>query len=249
MCMKGINKFMNFGINLKKIRLDNNLTQEELAKKINTSRSNIANYENNKNMPSIDVLEKLSVTLNCSTDYLMGLTLHQNPKEELEKELYNFDLTEEEYYDAINCFMYDDTRAISLLLSLSNEKMAKTKEYNVLLTIFSYVSDYVSNVHLPNDKTAIDPLVRQKFEEELEKTYRPAKKLLLSLDKSKIIHNYNENFSQKIKEQYGETSINLLENYSKLNGLGKQKVEETAEECTAFSKYTEKKETPQEANG
>lgn len=63
---------MDFGNILKKIRLDNNLTQEELAKKINTSRSNIANYENNKNMPSIEILDKLSEIFNCSTDYLLG---------------------------------------------------------------------------------------------------------------------------------------------------------------------------------
>ena len=63
---------MSFGNNLKKIRQDNNLTQEELARKINTSRSNIANYENDKNMPSVDVLEKLSKALNCSTDFLLG---------------------------------------------------------------------------------------------------------------------------------------------------------------------------------
>lgn len=63
---------MDFGNILKKIRLDNNLTQEELAKKIDTSRSNIANYENNKNMPSIEILDKLSEIFNCSTDYLLG---------------------------------------------------------------------------------------------------------------------------------------------------------------------------------
>lgn len=63
---------MSFGTNLKKIRQDNDLTQEELAKKIDTSRSNIANYENDKNMPSIDILEKLSEIFNCSIDYLLG---------------------------------------------------------------------------------------------------------------------------------------------------------------------------------
>lgn len=63
---------MDFGNILKKIRQDNNLTQEELAKKIDTSRSNIANYENNKNMPSIDILDKLSKIFNVSTDYLLG---------------------------------------------------------------------------------------------------------------------------------------------------------------------------------
>lgn len=63
---------MNFGNNLKKIRQEKEMTQEELAKKINTSRSNIANYENDKNMPSIEILNNLSEALNCSTDYLLG---------------------------------------------------------------------------------------------------------------------------------------------------------------------------------
>lgn len=72
---------MSFGNNLKKFRQDCNLTQEELAKKIDTSRSNIANYENNKNMPSIDVLSKLSKVLDCSIDYLLGKSDERNPKE------------------------------------------------------------------------------------------------------------------------------------------------------------------------
>lgn len=71
---------MNFGEILKKIRQDNNLTQEELAKKIDTSRSNIANYENNKNMPSIEILDKLSKLFNCSTDYLLGKSDIRNPE-------------------------------------------------------------------------------------------------------------------------------------------------------------------------
>lgn len=65
---------MSFGNILKKIRQENNLTQEELAKKINTSRSNIANYENDKNMPSLDMLDKLSKIFDCSIDYLLGKT-------------------------------------------------------------------------------------------------------------------------------------------------------------------------------
>lgn len=72
---------MSFGTNLKKIRQDNDLTQEDLAKKINTSRSNIANYENDKNMPSIDILEKLSKIFNCSIDYLLGKSDIRNPDE------------------------------------------------------------------------------------------------------------------------------------------------------------------------
>lgn len=72
---------MSFGTILKKIRQDNNLTQDELAKKIETSRSNIANYENDKNMPSVDILEKLSKLFNISIDYLLGKSNIRNPEE------------------------------------------------------------------------------------------------------------------------------------------------------------------------
>lgn len=72
---------MSFGDILKKLRQDNNLTQEELAKKINNSRSNIANYENGKNMPSVEVLERLSEIFNVSTDYLLGKSDIRNPEE------------------------------------------------------------------------------------------------------------------------------------------------------------------------
>lgn len=72
---------MSFGEILKKVRIDNNLTQEELAKKINTSRSNIANYENNKNKPSIEILEQISSVLNCSIDFLLGKSGVRNPED------------------------------------------------------------------------------------------------------------------------------------------------------------------------
>lgn len=63
---------MDFGTRLKKIRQAKEISQEELAKMIQTSRSNIANYETGKNMPSLDILNKLSQALNVSTDYLLG---------------------------------------------------------------------------------------------------------------------------------------------------------------------------------
>ena len=88
---------MNFGDQLKKIRQKKGITQEELAKRINISRSNIANYENNKNMPSIDILKKLSSVFEVSADYLLGNTTMENPKKEIENHLSKLNLTEEEY--------------------------------------------------------------------------------------------------------------------------------------------------------
>ncbi len=82
---------MSFGNNLKKIRQEHDMTQEELAKRINTSRSNIANYENDKNMPSIEILNKLSEILNCSTDYLLG-------KSDAKNNTSNIDESDKKFY-------------------------------------------------------------------------------------------------------------------------------------------------------
>lgn len=82
---------MSFGNNLKKIRQEHDMTQEELAKRINTSRSNIANYENDKNMPSIEILNKLSEILNCSTDYLLG-------KSDTKINISNIDESDKKFY-------------------------------------------------------------------------------------------------------------------------------------------------------
>lgn len=81
---------MNFGNNLKKIRQEKEMTQEELAKKINTSRSNIANYENDKNMPSIEILNNLSEALNCSTDFLLGKSDKRNNTSDIDASDKNF---------------------------------------------------------------------------------------------------------------------------------------------------------------
>lgn len=55
------------------------LTQEQLAKKLNTSRSNVANWENGQNMPSIDLLFKCSNLFDCDVMYLAG---YQNERKE-----------------------------------------------------------------------------------------------------------------------------------------------------------------------
>lgn len=62
---------MSFGTMLKKVRLEKGYTQDQLARIVNTSRSNIANYEVDKNMPSIEMLHKLSEVLNVSADILL----------------------------------------------------------------------------------------------------------------------------------------------------------------------------------
>lgn len=61
------------------------LTQGQLAKKLETSRQNITNWEAGYNIPSVDLVNKLSDFFGCSTDYLLGKTECRNAEKELNK--------------------------------------------------------------------------------------------------------------------------------------------------------------------
>lgn len=50
------------------------LTQEGLAKRVNTTKATISNYENGHSTPSNDMLSALADVLHVSTDYLLGRT-------------------------------------------------------------------------------------------------------------------------------------------------------------------------------
>lgn len=55
---------------LKKIRVDNNLTQEEFADIISVSRSSIALYERGSRLPDVSILELLCIKFNLPLDEL-----------------------------------------------------------------------------------------------------------------------------------------------------------------------------------
>jgi len=63
---------MKFYEKLKKLRQENNLTQQELADKIFVSRSAVAKWEQNRGLPSKELLESLSKIFNISEEELLG---------------------------------------------------------------------------------------------------------------------------------------------------------------------------------
>jgi len=62
---------MNIGKIIKKKRAELNITQEELAKKLNVSRSTISNWEIERNFPDIQILVQISDCLDISLDTLL----------------------------------------------------------------------------------------------------------------------------------------------------------------------------------
>ncbi|HBD63837.1 MAG TPA: XRE family transcriptional regulator [Clostridiales bacterium] len=62
---------MDFGEQLRKIRKDRGLTQEQVASKLNVSRQAISNWENNKNLPDLEMVVELSVAFDLSLDQLI----------------------------------------------------------------------------------------------------------------------------------------------------------------------------------
>lgn len=62
---------MDFGEQLKKIRADNGLTQEEIACRLNVSRQTISNWENNRNLPDLQMIVEISIAFSLSLDKLI----------------------------------------------------------------------------------------------------------------------------------------------------------------------------------
>ena len=77
---------MTLGQKLKKLRMDKDLTQKDLADQLHVSFQTVSKWENDENEPDISTLKELAKLYSCSVDYLI------NEDEPIEEE----DVEEEE---------------------------------------------------------------------------------------------------------------------------------------------------------
>ena len=63
-----------FGKRLKELRKEHGCTIEQFADMVSISKSTLGYYENDKRMPDIEILARISNVLNVSADYLIGRT-------------------------------------------------------------------------------------------------------------------------------------------------------------------------------
>lgn len=59
---------------LKQLRSEKKLTQQELADRLNVNRVTYTNWENGKREPELDKVVEIATELNCTVDYLLGLS-------------------------------------------------------------------------------------------------------------------------------------------------------------------------------
>ena len=70
---------MTFGDQLSKARKNKDLTQEELAERLNLSRQTILRWEKNQVFPDISNLKAVAQVLDISFDYLLGEDKPEKP--------------------------------------------------------------------------------------------------------------------------------------------------------------------------
>lgn len=56
---------------IKKIRIKNKLSQEDVAKKMKITQSAVAKWENGESLPTANRLSELAKLLNCTVDELL----------------------------------------------------------------------------------------------------------------------------------------------------------------------------------
>lgn len=64
---------VDFGAKLKQLRLEEGLTQQQLADRIGVTKSVISYYELQERYPSPEVLTKLASVFHVTTDSLLGI--------------------------------------------------------------------------------------------------------------------------------------------------------------------------------
>lgn len=92
---------------LKELRKQNNLSQAEIAKILNTSQQNYNRYENGKIEPDLKTLYKLADFFNVSLDYLC----------------------DRQYNNKIGYIPDNKVDVIKQLLLLNSSNLAKTQAY------------------------------------------------------------------------------------------------------------------------
>ena len=122
---------MSLGDKIKQLRKKRGLSQTELAEKIGIASAHLSRLETGKFQPSIDVLKKLSETLQVSADYL--LSAQELPSLELK-------LEDQSLAERIRLLNSLDGKDKETIIHLIDAILTKKKMLNLLMEANSATS-------------------------------------------------------------------------------------------------------------
>lgn len=147
---------MNIGVQIKKYREKQNISQEELALKIFVSRQTISNWENNKSYPDINSLIMLSEIFNVSLDDFIKNDIEEMRKIVDKDEIKKFNLLSwafslelislvvsayplAKFYDYIGIFIWIILFFITLITGHIIERFKKINNIQTFKEILAFV--------------------------------------------------------------------------------------------------------------
>lgn len=132
---------MNLAENLKKIRKENNLSQEQLAEKLSVSRQSVSKWESGQAYPEMDKVLQLCKLFNVSVDDLLNQDVSElNNNKAVKTNINKF------IEDFLNCI----TKVIDLFSNLTfKEKIKCIFEQVLLILIFYLVSRIILSLFQP----------------------------------------------------------------------------------------------------
>lgn len=133
---------MNFSDNLKRLRKENNLSQEELAEKLNVSRQSVSKWESNSAYPEMDKIIQISNMFNVGIDELLNKDIREVQEEKQVKSNIN------KYIDAFLSFI---SKSIDMFLNMKFKDKCKFIFEEcfiafILWVLFAILGSLLSNI-------------------------------------------------------------------------------------------------------
>ena len=125
---------MNLSENLKKIRKENNLSQEQLAEKLSVSRQSVSKWESGQAYPEMDKVLQLCKLFNVSVDDLLNQDVSELNNNKTAKTNINKFIE-----DFLNCI----TKVIDLFSNLTFKEKIKCILEQVLLILMFYLTSKI----------------------------------------------------------------------------------------------------------
>ncbi len=187
-------KFSNFGNRLKTLREQQGIKQGQFADMIGISRQSMSNYESGKHSPDVDVIIKMAHALNCSTDYLMGLTEHSNSSKQIEFDESISKLAEMLFSIPEPVRIHWLDIFVSTAKWVGKDLNGKAQFHHSAITFFNAFSSLIDSCLI-----ATEQQTQNSYTEEIAKKHRNKRFHFMSALRNEL--NYIDNESHKTVEQ------------------------------------------------